>query len=165
MTKDILILLIIIIIIAFLATMLQNNTPDSPITNDTNSTSINYEIERASIPSAVTPGDNFSYTTIKEGVGDSKVKNGDLVTLHYIGVLEDGTVFDNSIDRGSPFSFTVGVGVIEGFNEMVRGMKKDGIRIARLPSDIAYGKAGAGALISPDATLYFYVKLIAIESN
>jgi len=100
---------------------------------------------------------------LKEGSGEA-VKNGDMVTVHYTGTLENGTKFDSSVDRGTPFSFKLGVGqVIEGWDLGVLGMKVGEKRKLTIPSDLAYGDAGAGNVIPPGATLIFEVELLGIN--
>jgi peptidylprolyl isomerase len=97
------------------------------------------------------------------GSGKSPL-SGQGVSVHYTGTLEDGTVFDSSVDRGSPFSFTIGVGrVIAGWDEGVMSMKLGGKRRLIIPSDLGYGARGAGAVIPPNATLIFDVELLAIR--
>ncbi|MDO8663264.1 MAG: FKBP-type peptidyl-prolyl cis-trans isomerase [Candidatus Wildermuthbacteria bacterium] len=100
--------------------------------------------------------------TLKQGTG-SAAKNGDKITVNYTGTLEDGTQFDSSIGRG-PFSFTLGVGqVIKGWDAGVLGMKIGEKRKLTIPSDMAYGAAGAGGLIPPNAVLIFEVELLGIN--
>src|ERR1043165_1118639 len=67
-------------------------------------------------------------------------KTGDKVKVHYSGYLLDGTKFDSSVDRGSPFSFTIGKGqVIKGWDEGVMTMKIGGKRKLITPADLGYG--------------------------
>jgi peptidylprolyl isomerase len=68
------------------------------------------------------------------------VREGDTITLHYKGTLDDGLVFDSS-QGGKPLSFKVGEGqVIHGFDDGVRGMEVGGIRQINIPADQAYGE-------------------------
>jgi len=101
---------------------------------------------------------------LKEGTGEAS-KNGDNVSVHYVGTLEDGTKFDSSIDRGTPFSFKLGAGrVIKGWDLGVLGMKIGEKRKLTIPSNLAYGEAGTpGGPIPPNATLIFEVELLAIN--
>jgi FKBP-type peptidyl-prolyl cis-trans isomerase len=102
---------------------------------------------------------------LKEGSGEA-VKNGDMVTVHYTGTLENGTKFDSSVDRETPFSFKLGVGqVIEGWDLGVLGMKVGEKRKLTIPPDLAYGDAGAGNVIPPGATLIFEVELLGINQT
>ncbi len=98
-----------------------------------------------------------------EVVGSGEmVGEGDMVLVHYTGYLEDGTVFDSSLDRGQPLNFVIGSGpVIEGWHEGIAGMQVGGKRTLIIPPDLAYGEAGAGSgVIPPNATLRFEVELV-----
>lgn len=98
---------------------------------------------------------------LQEGSGD-EAKEGDTVEVHYTGWLTDGTKFDSSVDRGTPFSFALGAGeVIQGWDEGVAGMKIGGKRKLTIPADKAYGQNGVGP-IPPNATLVFEVELLDI---
>lgn len=92
---------------------------------------------------------------------------GSLVELHYVGVLlEDGTEFDNSWDRGATFFVTVGAGgVIPGFDQGLMGMAEGGRRVIVIPSELGYGSAGAGGVIPPDAAIVFAVDLVSVFSG
>ncbi len=103
------------------------------------------------------------YQIIQEGSG-VKAEKGKMVSVHYKGQLVDGTVFDSSYKRNQPIDFALGVGqVIPGWDEGV-GLLKVGDK-ARfvIPSDLAYGSAGAGGVIPPDATLIFDVELMNVK--
>jgi FKBP-type peptidyl-prolyl cis-trans isomerase 2 len=72
--------------------------------------------------------------------GAFMVQDGDLVEVHYDGTLDDGSTFDSSRERGTPFSFEVGTGqVIPGFDDAVRGLKIGESREVRIPAAEAYG--------------------------
>ena len=99
---------------------------------------------------------------IKIGDG-AEVKNGDTVSVHYVGTLQNGTEFDNSNKRGAPFEFTVGGGqVIKGWEEGLVGMKVGGQRILVIPPEKAYGANGIGP-IPGNATLVFAIELLEIK--
>ena len=103
------------------------------------------------------------YQIIQEGSG-KKATKGKTVSVHYKGQLTDGTVFDSSYKRNAPIDFALGVGqVIPGWDEGV-GLLKVGDK-ARfvIPSDLAYGSAGAGGVIPPDASLIFDVELMDVK--
>jgi peptidylprolyl isomerase len=110
----------------------------------------------------VTTPSGLKYTDIKVGDGASPT-SGKKVTVHYTGTLTDGKKFDSSRDRGTPFSFTIGVGqVIKGWDEGVLSMKIGGRRELVIPGALGYGQRGYPGLIPPDATLLFDVELISV---
>jgi len=95
-----------------------------------------------------------------EGEGEP-AQAGNQVTVHYIGRLVDGTVFDSSINRKKPFVFTLGQGkVIKGWDQGVNGMKVGEKRQLTIPPELGYGATGAGSVIPPNATLVFELELI-----
>jgi len=101
--------------------------------------------------------------TLKEGTG-AEAKNGDVVSVHYVGTFENGTKFDSSIDRGTPFSFTLGAGqVIKGWDLGVLGMKVGEKKKLTIPSDLAYGSGGVPGAIPSNSTLIFEVELLGIN--
>ena len=84
----------------------------------------------------------LQYSDITAGTG-SEAKTGDSVEVHYTGWLKDGKKFDSSLDRGQPFAFRLGQGmVIKGWDEGVAGMKVGGKRKLIIPADLAYGARG-----------------------
>jgi hypothetical protein len=98
----------------------------------------------------------------KVGTG-AEVKEGSHVTVQYIGMLQNGTQFDNSYSKGQPFSFTVGDGsVIKGWDTGVVGMKEGGERILVIPPDQAYGNREVGT-IPANSTLLFSIELLKVE--
>ena len=105
----------------------------------------------------------LKYHDIEIGQGDFP-EPGDILSVHYTGKLEDGTIFDSSVQRGQPIEFPVGKGrVIKGWDEGLLSMKVGGKRKLIIPSNLAYGERGAGGVIPPNATLVFEVELLAIE--
>lgn len=116
----------------------------------------------------VTSKTGLRYADHVVGKGDEAVK-GDTVEVHYTGWLDEGgkhgKKFDSSVDRGSPFVFTLGAGhVIKGWEEGVAGMKVGGKRELVIPPDLGYGVRGAGnGLIPPNATLIFEVELLKVH--
>ncbi len=100
---------------------------------------------------------------VQEGTG-AELTAGQTAVVHYTGWLPDGTKFDSSHDRDEPFPVLVGAGrVIDGWDEGLQGMKVGGQRRLVIPPDLAYGDAGAGGVIPPDATLVFDVELLEIQ--
>jgi len=95
-----------------------------------------------------------------------KSQNGQLLTMHYTGTLEDGTKFDSSLDRNEPFKFQIGVGqVIRGWEEGVLGMCVGEKRKLVVPPELGYGDQGAGEIIPGGATLHFDVELLGAEDG
>lgn len=90
---------------------------------------------------------------------------GKLVKVNYTGMFEDGKVFDTSLQAGrQPLEFLLGGGqVIRGWEEGVAGMKVGGKRKLTIPPHLAYGEAGAGGVIPPNATLVFEIELLGVE--
>ena len=104
----------------------------------------------------------LQYEIIEEGKGTSP-KSSDTVTVHYRGTLIDGTEFDSSYKRGRPATFKLNR-VIKGWTEGLQLMKEGGKRRLYIPSNLAYGKRGAGKLIGPGETLIFDVELIRVTN-
>jgi len=86
------------------------------------------------------------------------------VVVNYTGELEDGTVFDSSLNPGrEPFTFTLGVGsVIKGWDLGVKGMKVGGKRKLTIPPELGYGERNT-SVIPPNSTLIFEVDLLEVE--
>ena len=98
-----------------------------------------------------------------EGNGDGAA-DGNTVAVHYTGTLMNGTKFDSSLDRGQPFSVSLGAGsVIPGWEQGLLGMRKGGKRKLTIPSHLAYGERGIGGVIPPNATLVFEIEMIEIR--
>lgn len=90
-------------------------------------------------------------------------RKGSHVSVHYIGMLQDGTQFDNSFEKGEPFRFVVGAGsVIKGWDEALVGMKEGGERIIVVPPALAYGDRAVGP-VPAHATLLFSIQLLDVE--
>ena len=101
---------------------------------------------------------------VNEIIGNGlEVKNHSKVSVHYIGKLEDNTVFDSSYDRGQLFDFQIGVRqVILGWETGLLGMKEGGKRTIFIPYELAYGDSGAGSLIPPKSNLIFEIEVIKV---
>lgn len=107
-------------------------------------------------------GLQFEDTVVGTGAEAAAGRN---VTVHYTGWLYEndaqGAKFDSSKDRGEPFIFPLGGGmVIKGWDEGVQGMKEGGQRTLIIPANLGYGARGAGGVIPPNATLKFEVELL-----
>ena len=102
----------------------------------------------------------LAYKVIKEGTGATPAAE-DVVEVHYHGTLADGTVFDSSVERGKTISFPLNR-VIKGWTEGLQTMKEGGKTKFVIPSDLAYGEAGAPPKIPGGATLVFEVELFKV---
>lgn len=103
------------------------------------------------------------YKMISEGDG-KKAEKGKTVSVHYKGMLPDGTVFDSSYKRKQPIDFPLGKGhVIEGWDEGIQLLKEGDKARFVIPSHLAYGSRGAGGVIPPNATLVFDVELVKVK--
>lgn len=121
----------------------------------------------AATAKVVTMPNGLKVEDAKVGTGAEAVK-GKNVFVHYTGWLNDGgkrgKKFDSSLDRGKPFSFPLGAGmVIKGWDEGVAGMKVGGKRTLMIPASLGYGARGAGSDIPPNADLIFDVELLDVK--
>jgi len=110
-------------------------------------------------------GLKVEYTLVPDTC-ERKAMNGQMLTMHYTGTLEDGSKFDSSVDRNEPFKFQIGVGqVIKGWEEGVLGMCIGEKRRLIVPPELGYGDQGAGEVIPGGATLYFDIELLETEEG
>lgn len=119
--------------------------------------------ENAKRPEVKTTESGLQYEVITEGNGD-KPAASDTVVVHYTGTLIDGTVFDSSVERGTPATFGV-TQVIPGWVEALQLMQVGAKWRLYIPSDLAYGPRGAGGAIGPNSTLIFDVELLQIAGK
>jgi peptidylprolyl isomerase len=127
---------------------------------DLTDTSVKPQIEVPSDP----PPSKLVTDDIVEGEGPA-AKDGDQLTLQYVGVVYDtGTEIDSSWGDPQPFQLTLGQGgVIPGWDQGIPGMKVGGRRELTIPPDLAYGPAGQPPDIPPNATLIFVIDLVSID--
>lgn len=118
--------------------------------------------ENAQKPGVTTLPSGLQYEIITEGSGKKPTLRSS-VTTHYHGTLPNGTVFDSSYQRGQPATFPVN-GVIAGWTEALQLMPEGSKWRLYIPSDLAYGKRGAGRDIGPDAALVFDVELLKVNN-
>ena len=108
----------------------------------------------------MTTESGLQYLILSEGRGNNPTLN-DNVTVHYHGTLIDGTIFDSSVDRKQPATFPLN-GVIPGWQEALQMMSIGSKWKIFIPSELAYGESGTGA-IGPNSTLIFEVELLSIN--
>jgi FKBP-type peptidyl-prolyl cis-trans isomerase FklB len=114
-------------------------------------------------PGVITLADGLQYKVIKEGTG-TQPSAQDIVTVHYVGTLVDGSEFDSSYKRGEPATFPVN-GVIPGWTEALQKMKVGSVWELYIPASLAYGEAGAPPVIGPNEVLVFKVELLATKKQ
>jgi FKBP-type peptidyl-prolyl cis-trans isomerase len=108
------------------------------------------------------PG-GLKYQDLTVGTG-AEATPGRRITVHYTGWLTDGTKFDSSVDRGQPYTLTLGAGeVIQGWDQGIVGMKVGGKRRLEIPPQLAYGERGFPPVIPPNSTLIFEVELVDVR--
>jgi peptidylprolyl isomerase len=117
---------------------------------------------------AVTPESGLQITDMKVGTGITP-KTGQTCIVHYTGWIYEhgakGKKFDSSVDRKKPFSFVLAEHqVIEGWERGVSTMKVGGKRTLIIPPALAYGAAGQGASIPPNAALIFEIELLDVKA-
>ncbi len=117
----------------------------------------------ASNAATVTTPSGLKYIDEVVGTGASP-KKGQKVTVHYTGRLQNGTKFDSSVDKGTPYEFAIGMGtVIKGWDEGIMSMKVGGKRKLIIPPTLGYGAVGSPPAIPPNSTLNFDVELLGIR--
>ena len=115
----------------------------------------------------MTTPSGLKITDTQAGTGATP-RTGQTCVMHYTGWLyqdgKKGAKFDSSVDRGQPFEFDLGAGmVIKGWDEGVASMKVGGKRTLIIPPELGYGARGAGGVIPPNATLLFEVELLGLK--
>ena len=112
---------------------------------------------------AITTSSGLKYIIEKEGSG-VKPKSGQIVSVHYAGYLTNGQKFDSSFDRDKPIEFPIGSGkVIPGWDEGIMLLNVGTRAKLIIPPELGYGRAGAGGVIPPNATLIFDVELLEVK--
>ena len=147
------ILLVLLAIGIFIIIYTIYDSNDNSISQNTNqNTNLNINTDKMELKKDI----------ITEGTGD-EVKSGDTVSVHYTGTLEDGTKFDSSVDRGTPFEFTVGGGrVIQGWDQGLAGMKVGEKSKLTIPAEMGYGSRDMGT-IPANSNLIFEIEVLEIK--
>jgi FKBP-type peptidyl-prolyl cis-trans isomerase len=117
--------------------------------------------KNAKEPGVVVLPSGLQYRVIKEGKG-KKPTVASTVVVHYSGRLLDGKVFDSSYEKGEPITYPVN-GFVKGWTEALQLMSPGSKWELFVPSDLAYGDAGAGNVIPPGATLIFEIELLSVK--
>ncbi len=121
---------------------------------------------------ATSTGSALAPVTITEGLvaEDLVIGNGEeaqagkLLTVHYTGILENGTVFDSSVQKGTPIQFVLGTGqVIPGWDQGFKGMKVGGTRRLTIAPELGYGNQEIPGLIPANSTLIFEMQLLGVD--
>jgi FKBP-type peptidyl-prolyl cis-trans isomerase FkpA len=104
------------------------------------------------------------YIIKKKSGNGSLAKNGNILTVHYVGKFIDGRVFDSSYKRNEPFDFELGAKqVIDAWEEACLKMREGDKLLLIVPSKLAYGKDGSGEIIPPFSPLIFEIELMAVN--
>lgn len=176
MSKNQVIILLSIIIVILLVVGYFEIIKDNKVETENNSTKVTQEQEKTinqnqevTVPVAEpteqlnTNNMELQKEILKEGTGEA-IMAGQTAVVHYTGWLTDGTKFDSSVDRGTPFEFQLGTGqVIPGWDQGVSGMKVGEKRKLTIPYNLAYGETGIPGAIPAKATLIFEVELMGIK--
>ena len=139
--------------------MNANKGADYPVPSTSNQEGI---VTKTASADTIFTASGLQYRIITEGSGTENPAPNSIVTVHYSGKLTDGTEFDSSYKRNQPASFPVN-GVIRGWTEALQLMHVGDKWELTIPSDLAYGRQGAGNAIPPDAILIFEVELLEIK--
>jgi FKBP-type peptidyl-prolyl cis-trans isomerase len=114
-------------------------------------------------PDAKKTATDIRYVVQREGHG-APPKPGDIVHVHYVGTLLDGTLFDQNVGKDKPFTFRVGRGmVIEGWDQALQLMRPGEKRLVIIPAELAYGSVGLPPRIPRDAALVFVIELLGVD--
>ncbi|PJJ60267.1 FKBP-type peptidyl-prolyl cis-trans isomerase [Hymenobacter chitinivorans] len=140
----------------------EDDTQESQDMSNNKQAGEDFLAENKNKPGVTTLPSGLQYEVLTEGSGQKPGPRSS-VTTHYHGTLLNGTVFDSSYQRGQPATFGVNQ-VIAGWTEALQLMPEGSKWRLYIPSDMAYGKRGAGRDIGPDSALIFDVELIKVNN-
>lgn len=110
----------------------------------------------------VTPS-GVRFVDLQVGQGE-EAASGKIVEVHYVGKLEDGTIFDSTRDHNRPLTFRLGAGdALKGWDEGLAGMKVGGRRRLVIPPELGFGKQGVGSIVPPNAVLFYEFELLGVR--
>ena len=172
MVKNTFIYIVVVVLVGIASWFFANKARNASQSADINSLgSESSPTPTASLAMAKEGGDwiklesGLEYQDVLVGSG-KEAQPGDIVAAHYSGTLVNGQKFDSSYDRGEPFAFMLGGGmVIKGWDIGVVGMKVGGKRKLIIPASLGYGAQGAGGgAIPPNSVLLFDIELVAVQT-
>ncbi|MDO7888011.1 FKBP-type peptidyl-prolyl cis-trans isomerase N-terminal domain-containing protein [Hymenobacter cheonanensis] len=140
----------------------DDDAPQNPNAMNNKAEGEAFLAENAQKPGVTTLPSGLQYEVLTQGTGPKPTLRSS-VTTHYHGTLINGNVFDSSYQRGQPATFPVN-GVIAGWTEALQLMPEGSKYRLYIPSDLAYGKRGAGRDIGPDSALIFDVELLKVNN-
>jgi FK506-binding protein 1 len=109
--------------------------------------------------------ETLSMKVLKTGDAVNFPKIGDSIQMHYVGYLEDGTMFDNSYNRGVPICFIYGQGmVVRGIEAALPVLSRGERARIKLTPDLAYGAKGYPPVIPPGAVIIYEIELVTFTS-
>lgn len=121
--------------------------------------------ENTVVAAATTTPSGLTFIITRHGAG-RQAAPGDIVSVHYTGLLGSGRLFDSSVEGGKPISFKLGAGrVIKGWDEGIAKLHVGDQATLIIPPDLGYGERGAGGVIPPGATLIFVVELVDAQPD
>jgi FKBP-type peptidyl-prolyl cis-trans isomerase len=158
--KKISVLFLTLILIVLITSACQSNKPESTSVNVLNSLSVSDESQSIASGRQRTYS-GLEYEILSSGTGQRPTAYS-MVTVHYTGKLTNGTVFDSSVQRGQPATFSLQQ-VISGWTEGIPLMQEGSRFRFTIPPHLAYGAAGSPPKIGPNETLIFDVELIRVH--
>jgi peptidylprolyl isomerase/FKBP-type peptidyl-prolyl cis-trans isomerase FkpA len=165
-SKKILIGLIAVVAIVLIYTLAKSKPAEAPAVKGVASNVTTQEVKKTTQAvnnSTEKKSMALEIKTTQEGTGERVIKSGDTIAVHYTGKLTNGTKFDSSVDRGTPFEFQIGQGmVIAGWEQGFIGAKVGEKRTLTIPAEMGYGSRDMGT-IPANSTLIFDVEVISIK--
>lgn len=135
---------------------------DNPTANEIPNVAVIYDDESLAAADTIVTASGLVYIELLAGTG-SRAGRGSFVSVHYTGMLQDGTVFDSSYPSGAPFRFALGQGVvIQGWDEGIALMSEGARGRLIIPPELGYGQRGSGP-IPGGATIVFDIWLASVD--